>query len=203
MQIMKQFLPTLLLIVTVISCNKEDMISPKDYTAFLKKTQQTFGGNLNGKDFYWRFALDGCQGLAGFQNGNGICDSTDPERVVLFGLNSTDGQNGFTLYSPKFNSASDIEILHLFSPGIKQLGDLNKDFHLSMRINGQLYSSGRLNAVGEIEILKSEEFTDYLGKKIRVWFRLDGRMASCNCNNNSVILKDGLMIAEFWGYKKG
>jgi hypothetical protein len=51
-----------------------------------------------------------------------------------------------------------------------------------------------LFVVPEIEILKTEAYTDYLGKKLRVWFRIDAKLSSCNCQNNNAALTSGLIV---------
>jgi hypothetical protein len=197
----------ILLSLSIFSCKKDDVainISKKDYSSFLAKTNQTFQGKLNGTNFSWSFGWNQFQGNAGYENGDGICDSTDPSRVVLFGLTSDDGgYTRFRLYSPKYNSSSEAEISQIFSVGKKKLGDFRKDFYLSIYRGDKFYQTNRFNSSNEIEILKTEEFSDYLGKKLRVWFRIDAKLSSCDCQNNNSVLTDGLMVAEFFGVKKG
>ena len=203
---MSKYLFGLILTLTIISCKKDDVvINPKkDYTAFLATTSQTFKGNLDGTNFSWSFGWNQFQGITGYQNGNGICDSTDPVRIVLFGLTlESAGQTRFRLYSPKYNSTSESEFSKVFSLGKKKLGDFKTDFYLSINKDNNFYQSNSLSPTNEIEILKTEEFTDNLVKKLRVWFRIDAKLSSCSCQNNNSVLADGLMLAEFFGYKKG
>ncbi len=192
--------------LTIISCKKDDVVntnSKKDYSAFLTTKSQTFRGTLDGTDFSWSFGWNQFQGIAGYENGNGICDSTDPARIVLFGLTSEGGgQTRFRIYSPKYNSTSDAEFYKVFSLGKKKLGDFRTDFYLSINKDNNFYQSNSLSEASEIEILKTEEFTDYLGKKLRVWFRIDAKLSSCNCQNNHSVLAGGLLLAEFYGFKK-
>lgn len=204
---MNKYLFGFMLTLTMISCKKEDVgnTNPKkDYSLFLAQKAQTFQGKLDGTNFSWSFGWNQFQGIAGYENGNGICDSTDPVRVVLFGLTSEGGgQTRFRLYSPKYTSTSETEFSEAFSVGKKKLGNFRKDFYLSINKDNKFYQSNSFNQTNEIEILKTEEFTDNLGKKLRVWFRLDAKLSSCSCQNNDAVLADGLMIAEFWGFKKG
>jgi hypothetical protein len=196
----------LILTLTLFSCKKSDVPSPNqiDYSSFLAKKNQTFYGKLDGTFFSWTFGWNQSQGVAGYENGYGICDSTDPVRVVLFGLTSeSDLTTRFMLYSPRYISTSATEFSQVFSLGKKKLGDFRIDFHLKVYKDNTVYQSNSLNPANEIEILKTEEFTDYSGKKLRVWFRVEGKLSSCNCQNNTSLLSDGLMIAEFYGFKKG
>jgi hypothetical protein len=74
---------------------------------------------------------------------------------------------------------------------------------LSINKDNNFYQSNSFNPSNEIEILKTQEFTDYLGKKLRVWFRINAKLSSCSCQSNTSVLTDGLMTAEFFGVKKG
>lgn len=205
---MTKYLLGLILTLTLFSCKKNDseIISPKkDYTTFLAQTIQTFQGKLDGSSFSWSYGWNAFQGIKGYENGYGICDSTDPVRIVMFGLTSEGGgHTRFRLYSPKYNSTSDSEFSNVFSLGKKKLGDFRTDFYLSINKDNNFYQSNSNSPTNEIEILKTQEFTDYNGiKNLRVWFKLDAKLSSCNCQNNNTVLADGLMIAEFYGFKKG
>ncbi|HET6995023.1 MAG TPA: hypothetical protein VFI06_08575 [Chitinophagaceae bacterium] len=190
----------LALTISITACKKHGLQDneKKDYSAFLAQSNRHFRGTFDGASFYWNFGFNQFQSITGYENGNGICDSTDPARVVLFGLTSEDGaQTRFRLYSPKYNSGSDEEISRVFGVGKKKLGDFRTDFSLVIIKDNMVYQSNRFNSTNEIEILQTQEFTDYRSKKmLRVWFRLDAKL------NNSV-LADGLMIAEFYGVKMG
>jgi hypothetical protein len=201
---MNKFLLVFIFTLTIIGCKKDDAtINPKDYTFFLRETGQTFKGKLNDTAFSWSYGWRQFQGIAGYENGYGVCDSTDPVRIVLFGLTSeNNAQPRFALYSPRYNSSSETEFSEVFSLGKKKLGDFRTDFYLSITKDNKFYQTNSLNTTNEIEILKTEEFTDYYGKKLRVWFRLDAELSSCNCQSSSLALTDGLMIAEFFGYRK-
>lgn len=196
----------LILALTILSCRKDDVTSvtpKKDYTAFLADTIQTFYGKIDGAGFAWTFGWNQSQGITGYQNGNGICDSTDPVRILFFGLTwESDLQTRFMLYSPRYNSESETEFSQVFSLGKKKLGDFQNDFSLSIYKDNTFYQSNRLSPTNEIEILKTQEFTENTGKKLRVWFKLDATL-SCNCQNGKALLADGLMIAEFYGLRKG
>lgn len=214
---MKKHLLGFILTLTVISCTKDGAAignpqkdegainnTNKDYTSFLAQTVQTFQGKLDGKNFSWSFGWNKFQGVVGYENGNGVCDSTDPVRILLFGLTSEGGgDTRFRLYSPKYNITSDAEFLKAFSVGKKKLGDFRTDFYLSINKDNTFYQTNGFYTTNEIEILKTEEFTDHLVKKLRVWFRLDAKLVSTDYQKNNTVLADGLIIAEFYAYKKG
>jgi len=191
----------------MVSCNKSDIIPPNQegsYAPFLEKTTQTFSGKLDGSFLSWTFGWKQSQGMAGYQNGNGICDSTDPVRIVSFGLTwESDLQTRFVIYSPRYNSDSEVEFSQVFSVGKKKLGEFGDDFNLVIYKDYKVYQTNKINAANEIEILKTEEFEDNVGKKLRVWFKLVAKLSSCNCQNNDNVLTEGFMIAEFYGIRKG
>ncbi|HSN60523.1 MAG TPA: hypothetical protein VLR49_06295 [Ferruginibacter sp.] len=200
---MNKYLLGFVLTLLIISCKKDDVATPaKDYSEFLAKTGQTFQGKLDGIGFSWSFAWQQFQGTMGYQigNGNGISDSADPYRILFFGLNSEGGgQIRFKIYSPKYNTTSEAEFSRVFGPGKKKLGDYGTDFYLSINKDNSFYQSNSFNPANEIEILKTEKYTDNIGKKLRVWFRIEAKLSTCNCQNNNSVLADGLMIAEFIG----
>lgn len=204
---MNKYLTGFIFTLIIISCKKDNTTinNPnKDYSSFLVQTSQTFQGKLDGTYFSWSFGWNKFQSFAGSENAKGICDSTDPVIVVFFGLTSEDGgQTRFSLYSPKYNSTSDSEISKVFSIGKKKLGNFRTDFYLSINKNYTFYQTKSFNSTNEIEILKTEEFTNEVGKKLRVWFRLAAKLSSCYCQSNNSVLADGLMIAEFYGFRKG
>ena len=204
---MTKYLLGLVLTLIIVSCKKDDVsstTSKKDYTSFLAKSTPTFYGKLDNETFSWTFGWNQSQLWMGYENGYGICDSIDPVRVLSFGLISeSDLQTRFTLYSPRFNSESESEFSQVFSLGKKKLGGMRDHFYLAMYKNNGLYQSNSLNLENEIEILKTQEFTDNLGERIRVWFRIDAKLSSCNCPNNpNSVLADGLIVAEFYGFRK-
>jgi len=203
---MNKFIIGLAFLVVLSSCTKEKITDPataKDYSIFLTQTAQTFQGKFNGSAFYWFFGYSQFQSTAGFYNGNGVCDSTDPERILVFGLTSEDDlETRFLISTPKYNSSVDQELEKIFTPGKKKLGNLYTDFHLTVTKDKKDYKTSATDTNNEIEVLKTEPFTDYLGKKLRVWFRLSGKLSSCNCQNSTINLTDGVILAEFFGYKK-
>ncbi len=192
---MQRFLLGFILTLTILGCKKDD--APKsnpelDYSSFLAQTGQTFRGRFNGNYFLWSF------GLNQFQAGYGYVGTpTDSLRAVEFGLTSHDGETWFRLYSPKYNSASESEFLRVFGLGKKKLGDYLSDFHIELSTNKDVYQTNSLSDTNEIEILKTQEFTDLA--KLRVWFRIEAKLFALNKN---IALTDGLMIAEFYGFKK-
>ena len=116
---MTKFFLGLILIFTMFSCKKDEItLTPnKDETSFLDQTTKTFNGKIDGATFSWTFGVRQSQSTAGYENGNGVCDSTDPVRIVFFGLTSESNlQNRFTLYTPKYNSTSGSEYSQIFSP---------------------------------------------------------------------------------------
>ncbi len=201
---MTKYILGLIFILTIFSCTEDDsvLVSPvKDYTSFLAQTTPKFSGRIDNAWFSWIFTLGNSQSMAGYHNGYGICDPNDPMRVVFFGLTSeSDLQTRFTLYSPRYNSES--EVAQVFGVGKKKLGNFRDDFYLSMYKDGKIYQSNDLNSTNEIEILKTEEFTNHTGKKLRVWFRIDAKLLSYSYPGNLSLLTDGLMIAEFNYFKK-
>lgn len=202
---MNKYLFAVILSLTIISCKKDDVTidQKKDYSAFLATTSKSFTGSLDKTYFNWRFGLGQFQGAAGYENGNGICDPADPDRIVFFGLTSdASGQTRFRLYSPKYNAGSEAEFSKVFSVGKKKLGDFRNDFYLSIVRDNNTFQSNGSSPISEIEILKTEVFSDYLGEKLRVWFSINANLSSCNCQNSNTTLRDGLMLAEFYGFKK-
>jgi|GEM_PF-4061113 len=203
---MSKYFIGVIFMLSMFGCKKDDAkpgVPKKDYTSFMAQSTQTFYGKLDGASFSWTFGWNQSQGMAGYENGYGICDSTDPVRVVLFGLISeSDLHTRFTLYSPRYNSLSETEFAEVFSLGKKKLGDFRKDFYLSITKDNKVYQSNSSSPANKIEILKTQEFTDYNGKKLRVWFKIDAKLSSCNCQNSTSLLTDGLMIAEFFGVRK-
>lgn len=200
---MRKFILVLTLALTILSCKKDKTLTEPDYSAFIGKTTPTFYGTLGGKSFSWTIGFEQSQGMEGYENGNGVYDSTDPERVVLFGLASeSDLQTRFTLYSPRYNAESDTEISRVFSFGIKTLGDLRNNFYLSIYKDGTLYQSRGSNPSNEIEIIQTEPFVDNSVPKLRVWFRINAKLSTCDCQSDKPVSVDGLMIAEFYGVKK-
>jgi hypothetical protein len=192
---MERILLGIVLTLTIFGCKKEEVpISnlKKDYSSFLSEKGLSFRGKLNANSFYWSFGYQ-------FQSNNMY--DTASKRMVMFGLVSEDGgDKWFQLYSPKYNSESASDFLKVFGLGEKKLGDWENDFYLRIYTNADLYESNSLNTASEIEILKTQEFTNGSGKKkLRVWFRIDANLFS---SNKSVTLKEGLMIAEFYGFKK-
>jgi hypothetical protein len=204
---MKKIVLGLAVLLVIAGCKKDGISEPvssqKDYSFFLSQTGTSFQGKLDNTTFSWRYGWRQFQSIAGFENGNGICDSTDPVRVVLYGLTSEDSaKTRFRLYSPKFNSSSESEVAQVFAVGKKKLGDFRNDFYLSIYKDNKQYQTSSTDLENQIEILKAEEFTDYLGKRLRVWFKLDANLSSCNCQNSKIALTGGLMIVEFYGFKK-
>ena len=200
---------------TLLGCKKDTQLveitrkdarkvsCPKlDESYFLTLTNQSFRGELDGTCFSWSFGLSQFQGIAGYENGNGVCDSTDPVRMLLFGLTSEDGgQTRFWLYSPKYDVSSEGEFSNVFGLGKKKIGVLREDFYLAVKKDGKFYQSDRSNQSNEMEVLKTEEFTDDFNTKIRVWFKINARLSLQDVQNSNIVLANALMIAEFYGHR--
>ncbi len=200
---MRAFVLLSFLSVLFFSCEKEEEIVPvqKDFSHFLLQTTPTFKGILDGTGISWKFgAGTGFYSQQGYKNGNGICDPTDPERVVEYGLISNDGQKRLLIQSPKYNSASNEELEEVFSVGKKKLGDEYTDFHLSIKLTDTHYYSSGSVPESTLEILKTEEFVnEHSEESVRVWFVLDAEMVNCECEQKGEHpkLTNGLIIAEF------
>ena len=122
---------------------------------------------------------------------------------MIFGLSGDMGFTSFILSSPKFNSTSEAEFKKIFSLGKKQLGNKYSDFNLTIQEDNRYYFTNNLNP-GQIEILKTEDFFDHLSQRsLRVWFRVNTNLSSCSCQGNKSKLTNGLMVAEFTGYRNG
>jgi len=190
---MRKILIAFILSTTIIGCKKEAY--QPNYTSFFSQSVQSFKGDLSGNSFAWAFGVGAFQSIMGYSN--------EPLRVVSFGLISENGgHTSFSIQSRKYNAESEEEFMKVFGVGMKRIGGFDYDFYLSINDNGQIYTSNYANANSEIEILKTEEFQDNSGKKLRVWFRIDVTFTTCICTANIPHLKGGLMIAEFMGYKK-
>jgi hypothetical protein len=205
---MKSLLAVFTLCVIFVSCSKnsdEDIIieQPKDYSAFLSTTDYKFFGKLDGVDFFWAMGVAKFQSLTGYENPDGICDTTNYDRTLLFGLSSEDGgKTRFQIHTPACNVKSQDGFNKVFSVGEKTLGARNIDFFLAIQIGDKQYYTNSYSGKNEIEILKTEEFNNYWGNpRLRVWFKIDADLASCECNTVSSRLTDGLLVAEFYGYK--
>lgn len=212
---MIKHLLVLFTVLTLLGCKKDAQLveTPKkedqkiscpkmDESYFLTLTNQSFQGELDGACFSWSFGLSQFQGIAGYENGNGVCDSTDPVRMLLFGLTSGGGQNRFWLYSPKYDVTADADFLKVFGLGKKKLGVLRDDFYLAIKKDGKIYQTDRTNQSNDIEILKAEEFTDYVTPKIRVWFKLNAKLSLQDDQSSTIVLANGFIIAEFYGHRR-
>jgi hypothetical protein len=81
---MTRYLIGFILTLTILSCQKDE--PQKDYSLFLAKSSESFQGILDENSFSMNYGLNQFQKLEGYDNGNGVCDSDDPSRVVKFGL---------------------------------------------------------------------------------------------------------------------
>lgn len=193
---------TLLSGVLLLRCSESERHEPQpNYFAFLNQDNPTFKGKVDDNVITWSFGLSGFQMMSGFQKYGDCDDSTNYSRFAQFGLMTEDHRNNVTLYSPVFDVKNPDWFEEVFGAGVKPIGDFHDNFHLIITHDGhQMQTSSLIN--GEFEILKSEEFTNFLYEKnLRVWMRFSSQLTSCDCSQETIKLKDGLMIAEFWDYK--
>lgn len=204
---MKSIVTIFAFCIIFTSCTKKseednNIEPPKDYSGFLSSTDYKFLGKIDGVDFLWAMGVAKFQLLNGYENPDGICDSTNYDRTLLFGLTSVDGgKTRFQIYTPACNVKSQDGFNKVFSLGEKALGARNIDFFLAIQIGDKQYYTNSYSQKNQIEILKTEEFNNYWGSpRLRVWFKIDADLANCECNTVSARLTDGLLVAEFYGY---
>lgn len=198
---MKRIILIILTTTLLIGCGEENEVRP-NYSEFFKLDYPTFRGAINNTNISWNYGLFQFQMTTGYQSGTGICnDTTDFTRIAIFGLMSDDNQKRVMLYSPIYDVKNLDWFKSLFKIGKRKLGGFREDFYLTVTRDGKFSETNNLNK-GEIEILKTEEFINPFSKpSLRVWFSLDTELLPCNRLETSTILKEGLIIAEFWDYK--
>lgn len=92
----------------------------------------------------------------------------------------------------------------MFGIGVKKIGDLNSNFHIRILKNDRDYEICNSDANYNIEILKTEEIISMSTQPsiLKVWFKIDNiKLNNCNLDTNDE-LNNGLVIAQFIGYRK-
>jgi hypothetical protein len=137
----------------------------------------------------------------GFANGNGVCSTTDPFRILMFGLSNDDASNQFTITTPKMDTSNQNDVKNVLSLGDKLFGELYNKFQFRILTNNSLYINNP-NSNQKLQILKTEEFTNYDNTKhMFVWIKIDDlELENINQSSEKIQLKNGLMIAELYGY---
>jgi len=198
---MKKIILAVLMFV-FIGCNSdEENQVDKDYSYFLNLTQPQFRGKINNTHLLWEFNMGTYQMNSTylFPNGN----SEDPNRLLRFVLNQEHGNNQFVITTPIYDTSSEIEYKNVFGP--KHIGDSDNDYHITIinnNINHQICNS---IANYNIEVLKTEEIIfenpNINPNILKVWLKIDNIELN-NCDSNTEYdLSDGLVIAQFIGYK--
>lgn len=191
-----------ILVTIIVGCNKDDDNNNKvDYTSFFEKTRPQFSGNINNNFLFWEFNFGTYQMSSASLYPNG--DATDPNRLLRFVLNQENGNNQFVITTPIFDITSENDFNTVFGLGKKKLGDYNENYHISITDNNYNYQICKSTANYSIEVLKTEEIIlespNY--NILKVWYKIDNiELNKCNPNNN-YSLTDGLIIAQFIGYK--
>lgn len=192
-------------ILIFIGCSKDDDHQvndvKKDYSFFLNSTNPQFRGNIGTSSLIWQFNAGTYQMSSGFFYPNG--DSQDPHRLLRFVLNQENGNNQFLITTPIYDTSSETEYNNVFGLGPKSIGDSDNDYHIRIVNNNITHQICNSSANYKIEVLKKEEiiFENPNQNKLKVWFKLDNIKLN-NCNpNTDYDLNDGLIIAEFYGYK--
>lgn len=175
-----------LLILSVSSCSDNE--AKPDYSSFLKLDYPMFAGKIDGKYVFWKYGLEQFQMSQLIKPSGSTNDSTDFSRFIGFSLISDDTENQVDLVGPIFNILDN---------------NWQDEFRLTIVRDGNMIHSSLL-AEGEIAILQVQEFSNPFNKpSMRVWLTLRGKLSSArSCSPNDAVLTDGLMIAEFWDYKR-
>lgn len=194
----------LLFTISLISCTKDEMVTKSEeqnYAAFLNYRTPKLSGKLNSQMFNWQFGYNEFQKLVGYDNGNGVCSPTDPVRILIFGLSSNDALTHFTFITPKMDTSNQNEVNNVLSLGEKQFGDIYNKFQIKIVYNNNCYINNPINNE-TLEILKTEEFLNYDNKKhMLVWIKIDKLiLENSNQSGEKLELKDGFLIAEFYGH---
>lgn len=200
---MKKIVLTLF-ILTLWSCsNEEENLIPKeDYATFLNDHIPSFKGKLNTQAFYWKYGQYTGQIATGYENGNGICDPSDPVRILSFGLSVENEANQLIFITPKMNINNQSEVNTILSKGKKNIGTLYNDFQIIIRKNDVIYTSNPISNQ-QFEILKTEDFINDFNKKRKlVWIKIDHlELTNCNTCGDKLQVTEGFIIAELEGYQ--
>ena len=186
------WLNLLFLALLLTGCREAEITPRPDYSAFLAETTPCFRGKINGVYFSYS---SGSQ----WQQHN-TYNTTAEHQLIKFGLTSeVDHITTFQLTCPGYYATSESEFDSIFIPGVQHFGPIH--FFLDMNYKGNYYYSAYAPAGNEIEILKVHEFTRNGEPMLKVWFRIDTKLSTI-LGMNHVALTEGLMLAEFVGYKR-
>ena len=195
---MKKILLIIFMLV-FISCSKDDEDGIKDYEYFLNFDTFQFRGNLNAKDIIYQYGIDAFQiaSSSWIPNGN----PKDPNRILLFALNSNEGNNQFFIETPNFDSTTPTELDQIFAPGIKKLGPGTDSFKVQIINNDSTFRLCDLDSDYKLEVLKTIEIFDLdiegSKRQFKVWFKIE-KVLSDNCSSDTNFeLKNALIIGRF------
>ena len=192
----------LLLTISLMSCSKDEIETTQpNYSAFLNNHTPSLFGKLNSQPINWEFGYE-YQMTTGFDNGNGVCSTTDPVRILFFGLtDNNDSSNQIFFITPKMDTSNQNDVKNVLSIGQKQFGDLYNKFQFQILKNNNLYINNP-NSNQKLEILKSEEFIyDDNKKYMLVWIKIDNlELENSNQYGDKIQLKDSFMIAKLDGF---
>lgn len=193
----------LLVIISLIGCTIDDesQTAQTNYSAFLENRTPSLIGKLNSQSISWKFGWNEYQMSSGYENGNGICSTTDPIRILSFGLSTDDASTQLTFITPKMNTSNQDEVKSVLSIGKKRFGDIYNNFQFRILKNNNFYINTP-NTDQKLEIVKTEEFQNYDNKThMLVWIKIDNlELINSDQSGEKINLKDGLMIAEFNGH---
>ncbi len=192
----------LLSISLFLGCGSDDDNDPVavDYSFFLDDDTPRITGKFGDENFAWYSGFVGAYGVDYSYNPlNG--DPNSPERILKFGLLKQFDTNYFFIWTPRYNITSENEFNQVFGLGKKTIGNPQSDFYLEINYDGIDYISCEAMSSSKVEILKTEEGLHVSSEVLKVWFKLDDMdFTSCNGNMN-FNLKEGYVMAYFWGHK--
>lgn len=191
------------LMLNFIGCSSDDDHEANiDYSYFLNSTQPQFKGKINDTQLFWDSKSNKYLVNSSYIFPNG--DSEDPNRFLRFVLFEDNGNNEIVVTAPIYDTSSEIEFEEVFGIGVKKIGDLNSNFHIRILKNDTDYEICNSDANYNIEILKTEEIISMSTQPsiLKVWFKIDNiKLNNCNPDTNDE-LNNGLVIAQFIGYRK-
>lgn len=192
----------LVLLFSFIGCSKDDDHEAKtDYSYFLSLTQPQFRGKINDSKLYWDSTYSKYLVNSAYIFPTG--DSEDPHRFLRFVLFQDNGNNEIVITAPIYDTSSETEFEEVFGIGVKKTGAYNSNFHFSILSNDIHYEICNLDANYNIEILKTEEIISETSQPsvLKVWFKIDNtKLNNCSPNGNDELI-DGIVLAQFIGYK--
>ena len=190
------------LVLCFIGCSSDDEHEANiDYSYFLNSTHPQFKGKINDSQFLWDSKSYKYLVNSSYIFPNG--DSEDPHRFLRFVLFEDNGNNEIAVTAPIYDTSSEIEFEEVFGIGVKKIGKYNSNFHIRIINKDINYEICNSDANYNIEILKTEEIISMSTQPsvLKVWFKIDNiKLSNCNPNTNDE-LNNGLVIAEFVGYR--